>query len=398
VRPARGLAAALCACALALALPARGELTARERRDDFDAMWSAIDSGYAYFDAGDAAWRRARQAWRSRAANARTRGEFVAALRGALEALRDDNVSIAGDGVRAARVPYDIDVWPRWESGGVRIEAVRVFSDADVAGMLPGQRMARIADLPAERAIRDRLGHRARDAAEAEWALRRLFAEREPRAARPPASPLLSAHRIGEERDLGYLRLRLGIPELRFEEKLDTALEQLGDTRGLIVDLRDNTGPASRELTRTVLARFARRETRWQLQSTANGKRMPDTIAPAGTGYAAPVAVLIDRWTAGEGEALAQGLKTVAGAQLIGTRTAGLRGATTEVRLPNSGLVVTYPSERTFDPAGRPRRELVPDVAIDLAAPKGGPGDPILYQALRRLQSSSAPARPAAPR
>ena len=394
--PPRGFAAAV--CALALALPARADLTARDRLEDFDAMWRAVDSGYAYFDAGDGAWRRARDQWRPRAAKALTTRQFVAALRGALDTLRDDNISIAGDGVEGARVPYDIDVWPRWHAGEVRIEAVRVFSDADVAGMLPGQRLAQVADVSTERAIRDRLGRSPRHAEEAEWALRRLLAERDHGAPRPPALPLLTSHRIGEDRDVGYLRLRLGIPEPRFEEKLDTALEQLSDTRGLIVDLRDNTGPSSRAVTRAVLARFVRRETPWQLHSPAHGKRTLDTIAPAGVAYTAPVAVLVDRWTAGEGETLAQGLKTVAGAQLMGTRTAGLLGGTTEVRLPKSGLVVTYPSERTFDPAGRPRRELVPDVAIDLAAPKGGSGDPILYQALRRLQSSSAPARRTAPR
>lgn len=394
---AAAFAAALCACALVLATPARAQATSAERLRDFDTMWRAIDTGYP-FDGGHDAWRRARETWRPRAANAGSHEQLVAALRGALETLRDDAVSIDGDGVAAARIPYAIDIWPRWSGGEVVIEAVRVFSDADVAGMRPGQRLTQVGDVPTDRAIRERLGGRPRNAAEAEWALRRVFAERNPRVPRPPAAPLLSAHRIGEERDLGYLRLRLGITEPRFEEKLDTALDQLADTRALIVDLRDNTAPVPRSLTRAVLARFARREMPWQLHATANGKRVPDVIAPAGVVYSAPVAVLVDRWTAGEGEALAQGLKTIAGAQLIGTRTAGLRAATAQVLLPASGLTVTYPTERTFDPDGRPRGELVPDIAIDLAAPKGGPGDPILYQALTRLRASSAPARRTAPR
>ena len=50
---------------------------------------------------------------------------------------------------------------------------------------------------------------------------------------------------------------------------------------------------------------------------------------------------------------------------LVGPPMAGLRGRVREARLPNSGIVVR------------------PTVEIDLAAPSGGPGDPILYQALK---------------
>ena len=53
---------------------------------------------------------------------------------------------------------------------------------------------------------------------------------------------------------------------------------------------------------------------------------------------------------------------------------------------PHSGLVVSYPAERTFLVDGTPREQLRPHVAIDLAAPSGGPGDPILYQALKLLE------------
>jgi len=380
----RGLAAVFAAFAVALPLAA-AELTQRERLEDFDAMWRAIDAGYAFFDAGRAPWRQVRATWRPRAARAKSRDEFAAALRGALETLRDDAVVLAADGLLAPRLPYDIDVWPRWDAGGARIEAVRVFSDADVAGVRPGQALTQAGDVAVQRAVRERLGRAPRDAAEAEWALRRILAERNHRAPRPPALPTLSAHRIGEERDLGYLRIRIGIPEPRFEERLDGALEQVAGTRAIIVDLRDNTGPGSREMTRAVLARFVRGETPWQLRGAAGAKRTPDLVQPAGVPYTGPVVVLVDRWTAGEGEALAAGLVAVAHAEIIGTRTAGLRSESRETRLPHSGFTLTFPAQRSFRPDGAPRRELVPDIAIDLAAPKGGPGDPILYQALKRL-------------
>jgi carboxyl-terminal processing protease len=385
----------LAACALAFPLAALCASQAeRERLEDFDAMWRAIDRGYAFFDAGRSPWQRARANWRSR-------DDFIATLRGALDELHDDHVTLAAGDAPAARVPYDIDIWPRWTAGAARVEAVRVFSDADVAGVRPGQRLTEIGDVGVERAVRERLQRPPKDAAEAEWALRRVLAERNHRGAtRTSPAGAITARRIGEERDLGYIRLRIGIAEPRFDEQLERAFEQVRDTRALILDLRDNAGPGSRALTRAVLAHFVEREKPWQLHAAPGAKRVPDLVAPRGSVYAAPVVVLVDRWTAGEGEALAAGLAAVARARLIGTRTAGLGGEPRDVRLPVSGIVVTFPAERTFHVDGKPRRALAPDIEIDLGAPQGGPGDPILYQALKRLErrASPAPAGRSAPR
>jgi carboxyl-terminal processing protease len=103
--------------------------------------------------------------------------------------------------------------------------------------------------------------------------------------------------------------------------------------------------------------------------------------------------LLVDRWTAGEGEALAAGLQAVARARLIGTRMAGLRGELRDVRLPHSGIVVRFPAQRTFLPDGRPRETLTPEILVDLALPQGGPGDPILYQALKMLEPNGGQRR-----
>jgi hypothetical protein len=99
-----------------------------------------------------------------------------------------------------------------------------------------------------------------------------------------------------------------------------------------------------------------------------------------------PLVVLVDRWTEGEAESLAVGLRAVADAELIGTPMAMLRGVNGSVRLPHSGIVAHFPVQRAYAPDGTAREEARPDVTVDLAAPSGGPGDPILYQALKRLE------------
>jgi carboxyl-terminal processing protease len=387
---------------------AAAPLTAKQRAEDFDAAWNAIDQGYAYFDRNRPAWRWARATWRPRALAAKTHDGFVRALEGALEQLHDDHVSLSERSAGSRRVPADADIWARWRDGAAVVEAVRTFGDADVAGLTPGARITRIGEVPVEELVRERWGvTRASGAPERDWAVRHALAgprngalrlevsgqggshpvEIERTAAKAANGPPLIGRRMGEKRDLGYIRIKHAWGDPQLFEQFDGALNYLKDTRALILDLRELSAPGSREATLAILGRFAPRPAPWQVRQAPGGDRVTDTVPAAnGFSYRAPLVVLVDRWTAGEAEALAAGLVAVAKARLVGTPMAGLRGELRHARLPHSGLVVSYPAERTFHVDGTPRELLQPHVAVDLAAPSGGPGDPILYQALKVLE------------
>lgn len=379
----------------------------RERGEDFDAMWRAIDGGYAYFDGAREAWKQARAAWRPRAVKAATQREFVAALEGALDTLHDDHVTLSRrTPVSARRIPSETDIWARWKDGAAVVEAVRTFGDADVAGLRPGDVVTAIQGVAIEEAVRTAVG----DAASArlrERALLRLLAGPrfgvlrievrdgrgtrtlaiERAAATPGNGPPLIGRRVGDERDVGYLRVKNADADARFIEHLDAALGYLHDTRGLIVDLRECAGPASRATTRAVLARFAAGGTPWQLRESRAHGRVTDAVPDGPPPYRAPIVALVDRWTEGEAEALAAGLHEAARARLIGTPAAGLRGDLRAVTLPHARITVRFPAERTLLLDATPREALRPDIAVDLAAPSGGPGDPILYQALKAFEA-----------
>jgi carboxyl-terminal processing protease len=396
--------------ALALAaMPAAAQDPApspRQLGEDFDAMWRAVDEGYAYFDRGRAAWKRARDAWRPKATGAHNRHELVAALEGALAELGDDHVALS-EASRGAprRLATETDIWARWRDGTAEVEAVRTFGDADVAGLRPGQVITKIQGVDTGRAVSERLRGRDVTAASRDRTLMQLLAgprngafrievrggnrplEIERRDAPAANGPPLVARRMGDERDLGYIRIRNDADGARLAEHFDAALNYLNDTRALILDLRETKGPGTRAATRSILGRFVEAEVPWQMRELRGGPRVTDTVEPRNSpAYRAPLVVLVDRWTSGEAEALAAGLHAAARARLVGTPMAGLRGELREVKLPHSGLVVSFPGEKTFLPDGTPREALLPQVPVDLAAPSGGPGDPILYQALKLLE------------
>jgi carboxyl-terminal processing protease len=375
--------------------------------EDFDAFWHAVDEGYAYFEPGHAAWKRARELWRPRAARAASRDALLAAFEGASALLCDDHVTLSEASSAAPRlVPQESDLWAAWKGGNAVLEAVRTYGDADVAGLRPGHVVTRIDGAPVERVVRERLAGVSRPTPAArDWALRHALAgprlgslrievaegghPRNVVIERQPASrgngPALIGRRMGEDRELGYIRIRPGLAGATLLAEFETALVAVRDTRALMLDLREVHGDAGREPTRAILARFAPEQRPWQVREGRSRERVTDIVAPEGpVSYRSPVAVLVDRWTAGEGEALASGMHAL-GARLVGTRMAGMRGELRRVTLPHSGIVASFPAEKVFHVDGTPREALRPTVEIDLAAPSGGPGDPILYQALKLL-------------
>jgi carboxyl-terminal processing protease len=404
----RGLSGCLLSAALAagsvLAEPA---LSARQYGEDFDTFWRALDQGYAYFDHDRRGWNRVRETWRPRAAKAVTRAQFVAVLEGALVELRDDHVGLSESALESPRrVPADTDIWAGWKNGAAVVEAVRAYGDADVAGLRPGQVIVRIGGLPVERAVRNWLGGAVGTAAERDWGLRHALAgprsgvlaievaegrgtrqvNVEHSATQPGNGPPLVGRRMGVDRDLGYIRIKASLADPELPAQFDHALDRLAGTRALILDLRELSGPASSAAIEAIVARFAATPAPWQLREPRGGKRTADTVAPRAAPYRAPVAVLVDRWTAGAGEALAVGIAAVGNARLVGTSMAGLRGENSDVRLPHSGIVVRFPTQKTFHPDGTPREAVKPAIAVDLAAPQAGPGDPILYHALKLFE------------
>jgi carboxyl-terminal processing protease len=97
------------------------------------------------------------------------------------------------------------------------------------------------------------------------------------------------------------------------------------------------------------------------------------------------LAVLCDRWTGSMGEGMTIGLDALSRGAIVGTRMAGLCGATTTFTLPNSGIGVTFPTQRLYHLNGTPREKFAPRELVDLVQAQGD--DPILARGIAVLRN-----------
>jgi carboxyl-terminal processing protease len=91
--------------------------------------------------------------------------------------------------------------------------------------------------------------------------------------------------------------------------------------------------------------------------------------------------VLVGRWTGSMGEGLAMGFDATGTGTVVGTRLAGLVGATTRIELSRTGIGISVPFERLYHVDGTPREAYQPPIVVDVTA--AAPGrDPFIEAAL----------------
>lgn len=180
---------------------------------------------------------------------------------------------------------------------------------------------------------------------------------------------------------LGYIRLARFVPPEQFKPVADDAMERVGDTRALIVDLRDNGGghPAS---VAYLAGFFFNAKTPintdsiiWRNRGTTTFRTEKFWTSPPPLSYLAkPVYVLVGPRTYSASEAFAYDLQVLKRATIVGEKTRGGAhpGGLTEL---GAELFVVVPTGRAENPITHANWQGVgvhPDVqvAADLAQDK----------------------------
>ena len=215
------------------------------------------------------------------------------------------------------------------------------------------------------------------------------------------------SHLLGEvtetRRDLAWGRTGDGIGYInvyrlsnrRLPELFDEVLGQMGDTKGLIVDLRFNGG-GSEPLGVQIAGRLIDRRRVYSLNQYRNGPKHNDlgpklqrTCQPSGPWhYTGPVIVLQGQRTMSSAESFLLALAQCPRVTTMGDRSAGSSANPRRVEAPG-GITVNLPRWLDMDPQGKPVDSVgvAPDVRIETTpADFTDRKDPVLTAALEELR------------
>jgi carboxyl-terminal processing protease len=370
-------------------------------QQDFETATREIGANYAYFDAKGTRWGAVPGLYAAESRNVKSRDEFVALLEQVVDELYDPHAQLTTNLGRSFRlVPSGTDLWAEWHEGKATITQVRDHSDADNAGIKVGAAVITINGIPIGEAVESRMGRSYAHsvAAARDWALRSVLAGRHNSPRRLEVQEGATTRMVelpardqspGARTPLQSSEIRAGIGYVRFNDSLgndslvdafDRALQQLRQTQGLIIDLRDTGSGGNSSVARGILGRFVQKDMPYQKhvlpteeRETGVRRSWLELVSQRGEfRYSKPVVVLVSRWTGSMGEGLAIGFDATGAGTVVGTPMARLVGATSRIELPHTGIGINVPTERLYHVNGTPREEFVPAVNVDVTQARAG--------------------------
>ena len=397
----------------ALLFPERADMCADADANAADMAWliDRIAAHYAYLPDRHIDLARLRMLYVAAAQATCDPHAFLGVLERMLAELHDHHIEpTVNNSASPQLVPSNAEAWAAFRGGRAMIEAVRPGSSLEQAGVRSGDDILGIGGIPAAQAVAAQ-APRALSAPDSEandyvlrvllagtHSARRVFRVRNtggeerridlPPHQRDPDGPVLTMRRL--DRDIACIRIENSLGDSDLVAAFDKALADTRDTRGLILDLRNTPSGGNTDVAEPILGRFITGRPGYQrVFDPGPGKIFPRDgwtrwVRSRGETITTPLIVLCDRWTGSMGEGMTIGLDGMKRATVVGTRMAGLCGATTDFTLPASGIGVSFPTERLYHLNGTPREHWVPPVPVDLAKETGD--DPILARGVTVLR------------
>ena len=385
--------------------------------DDFLQFWTDVRDNYAYFDKKHTDWNKVKTVYLPQAENAQNKNELITIFENALEELYDNHFSLNTNRQTSTRlVPSGLDIWAEWINGKPIVTEVRKGFSADKAGIKNGMEIVSINGIPIEEAVNNRIGKCITyiDTEVKNYALRQLLAgtyliqraivvkqngqtatinlDKTNGNLTDNYKPSLLLVFKSIDKNIGYIKFNNSLGENAVIPLFDSALYQLKDTRGLIIDLRDTPGGGNSLVARGIMSRFISTEMAYQKHVLPNEEKEYkirrswfEIVSQRGAfTYNKQVIVLVNHWTGSMGEGITIGFDALRKAKIVGTKMAGLNGAINGFQTSNAKIPYSFPTEQLYHINGTPREIFIPAKFIDLTDAKYKEiDDPILTEGIK---------------
>jgi len=176
---------------------------------------------------------------------------------------------------------------------------------------------------------------------------------------------LLNATQTG---DIGIIRINNSLGNGGLITAFDTALDDLMDTKGMILDLRNTVDGGDSYIARAIMGRFIDSIQPYQKHTAIEnyGNHEPiaklsiEYVVPRGITYTKPIIVLVGRWTGSMGEGLAIGFEGIQRGEVMGTEMHRLAGAMYSFPFTHRNYSFRISREKLYHLNGTPREKYIP--------------------------------------
>ncbi|WP_422348526.1 S41 family peptidase [Flagellimonas sp.] len=168
--------------------------------------------------------------------------------------------------------------------------------------------------------------------------------------------------------EIGIIKINNSLGNNALISEFDKSLNQLRNTKGLIIDLRNTVDGGNSYVARGILSRFIKEQKpyqkHWTIEqydgSTKVERSWVEYVSPRESQYKKPVVILVGRWTGSMGEGLAIGFEGMERAETVGTEMERLAGEMNGFSFINQKFGYRLSTAKLFHLNGTPREKYVP--------------------------------------
>ena len=355
-------------------------------REDFLEFWEDYNQNFAYFSEQQIDWNKVKDIYLPAFDTVKNNTEFVKLLEQVVNELHNGHISLNTNLSSSNKlIPSGSDIYAVMNGSRFYISDVRNGSGAESAGIRPDMEIIEFNSKPIMPQLQKFLPKSASNYTPDmySYALNMLLAgthdtnrilklrdngtiaEYYPDHKEKANSNnhLLSFEVLSG--NIGYIKVNNSLGNYDLIAEFDAALDNLINTKSLILDLTETPGGGNTTVARAIMGRFVTKEMPYQkhvIYEKEFGivRSWIEYEAPRGKIYTGKLVIMAGHWTGSMGEGIVIGFDAMKRAKITGTKMAGLLGAIYSFNAKNTNIGYQIPVEKMFHVNGQPREDYIP--------------------------------------